>query len=268
MRDASDVDLDYRGKGDARGRDAAIARLAGRQHGVVSRGQLAALGLGRPAIDYRVMHGRLHTVHRGVYAVGHRALTRQGAFMAAVLVADGGVLSHRSAAALLGIRPADRNVVDITVLRHLKHRPRVVIHRAQLPADEITTRAGIPVTTPTRTLLDLASLISPQELERAATEAEIHRLGSPTSLDTLVARYPRREGTAAIRALLRDRRIGQNVTKKDLELRFLAFLDANRLPRPRINARIDLDRHVARRPMSFPAARSLRWCHSTLRRLP
>jgi very-short-patch-repair endonuclease len=242
MRDASDLDLDYRGKGHARGRDEAIARLAGGQHGVVSRAQLAALGLGRPAIDYRVMHGRLHTVHRGVYAVGHRALTRQSMFMAAVLIADGAVLSHRSAAALLGIRPADRNVVDITVPRHLKHRPRLVIHRTQLPADEITTRDGIPVTTPTRTLLDLAPLISPQELERAATEAEIHRLGSPTSLDALVARYPRREGTAAIRRLLRDRQIGRNVTKRDLELRFLAFLDANRLPRPRINARIDLSR--------------------------
>src|SRR4029079_17807778 len=120
MRHSSDTDHDYRGQRHALGRDAAIARLAGRQHGVVSRAQLAALGLAPHVVDYRVMHGRLHAVHRGVYAVGHRALTRDGVFMAATLVVDGAVLSHRSAAALLGIRPADRSAVDITVGRQVR----------------------------------------------------------------------------------------------------------------------------------------------------
>jgi very-short-patch-repair endonuclease/predicted transcriptional regulator of viral defense system len=235
-----DVHHDYRGQGHALGRDAPIARLAGCQHGVVSRAQLAALGLEPHMVDYRVMVGRLHAVHRGVYAVGHRALTRDGMFMAATLVADGAVLSHRSAAALLGMRPADRSVVDITVGRQLRHRDRVVIHRAHLPPDEVTTRHGILVTSPARTLLDLAPLISPQELERAATEAEVQRLGSRTSLAALVARYPKRSGTAEIRRLLRDGQIGRNVTKRELELRFLTFLDAAKLPRPRINARVEL----------------------------
>jgi very-short-patch-repair endonuclease len=114
-----------------------------------------------------------------------------------------------------------------------------VIHRAQLPADEITTHDRIPVTSAARTLLDLAAVPTPQQLERAATEAEIRRLGSPTSLADLVARYPRRPGTPAIRRLLERHDIGRNITKRELELRFLAFLDDNLLPRPRINHEAD-----------------------------
>ena len=160
--------------------------------------------------------------------------------MAATLVADGAVLSHRSAAALLAIRPSERREIDITVPRAIKPRERLDIHRMPLRPDEITRRNGIPVTTPARTLFDLATVVSPQELERAATEAEIQRLGSPTSLAVLVARYPRRTGNAAVRALLAARTIGRHVTKRELELRFLTFLDAHRFPRPRTNATIPL----------------------------
>jgi very-short-patch-repair endonuclease len=220
--------------------DRAIATLAGRQHGVIARSQLVALGLGRGAIARRIERERLHVLHRGVYAVGHRALTRRSAWMAAVLIADGAALSHRSAAALWGVLGAERRNVEITVTRHVRPRPRIDVHEGPLPRDEVTTRNAIPVTTPARTLLDLAAVVSPHHLERAATEAEIQRLTSPTSLADLVARYPTRTGTKAIRALLNARDIGRNVTKHQLELRFLAFLGAHRLPRPRINATVDV----------------------------
>ena len=219
--------------------DAALAALAGRQHGVVSRAQLAELGIGRGAIARRLEAGRLHPLHRGVYAVGHRALTREGAWMAAVLIADGAVLSHRSAAALWGIRPSEQPKVEITASQNLRPRPRLRIHRATLPGDEVTVRRGIPVTTPARTLLDLAAVVPYHHLARAATEAEIRRLSSPTSLADLVARYPRRPGTPAVRRLLETRDIGRNVTRRELELRFLAFLDAHDVPRPHINATVD-----------------------------
>ena len=160
--------------------------------------------------------------------------------MAAVLVADGAVLSHRSAAALWVLRRSDRTAVEITVPRALRPRARLEIHEGRLPPDEVTTHDGILVTTPARILLDLAAVVSPQHLERAATEAEIHRLGSPTSLAALVGRYPTRTGTKTIRRLLNARDIGRNITKHQLELRFLAFLDAHRLPRPRINATVDV----------------------------
>ena len=220
--------------------DVEIARLAGRQHGVVSRSQLVGLGLARGAIARRLEHGRLHPLHRGVYAVGHRVLSQRGIWMAATLVAEHAVLSHRSAAALHRIHQSDRGLIDITVPQALRARPRLDIHQARLPPDEITTKYGIRVTTPARTLLDLAAVLDPTWLERAATEAEIRRLASPTSLEALVGRYPRREGTKAMKELLAANRIGTAVTKRELELRFLAFLDTRRLPRPRINAVVDI----------------------------
>ena len=83
-----------------------LSELAARQHGVVSVRQLAQLGLGKDAVGRRARDGRLHLVRRGVYAVGHTRLTREGRWMVAVLGSGpGAVLSHRSAAALWGIRP-------------------------------------------------------------------------------------------------------------------------------------------------------------------
>jgi hypothetical protein len=240
MASAFEVKPDSGAERRTRGIDTAIAALAARQHGVVSRRQLAALGISRRAIGHRLENGRLHPLHRGVYAVGHRVLPQNAAYMAATLVADHAVLSHRSAAALWGIRPTERERTEITVPRALRSRPRLQIHQARVESDERTVRHGIPVTTPARTLLDLAAVLSPTRLERAVTEAEIRRLTSPTSLDALVARHPNRPGTAAVRALLDQDRIGQAITREELELRFLTFLDDERLPRPQTNAIVEL----------------------------
>ena len=160
--------------------------------------------------------------------------------MAATLVTEDAVLSHRAAAALWGIRPDDRSLTDIVVSRSWKPRPRVQLHRTTLRDDEITRHDGIPVTTPARTLLDLAAIVPYHHLERAATEAEIRRLGSPTSLADLVARYPRRPGTPAIRR-------------------------APRAPRHRpqhheAGARAPLPR-LPRRPRTAPAARQHQGIH-------
>jgi len=230
-----EVSVDNQRKPETAGLDAAIATLAGAQHGVVARRQLVELGLAPSAIEYRIAHGRLHALHRGVYAVGHQALRREAHWMAATLITKTAVLSHRSAAAVWGIRPVDRERIEIIVPRWLAPRDRLEIRQARLAADEVTTQSGIAVTTAARTLLDLAGVVPYHHLERAATEAEIRRLGSPTSLADLVARYPTRKGTAALRKLIAARDIGRNITKQELELRFLAFLDAHRLPRPHIN---------------------------------
>ena len=202
----------------------------------MAREQLAALGLGRGAIQHRVGRGLLHGVHRGVYAVGHRLLSRDGHRMAAVLAAGpGAVLSHRSAAALWAIRDTSRAGIEITAA-HKCRRPGIDAHRGAVPPDEVTVRRGIPVTTVSRTLLDLAAVVSEQQFEHALNEAEIGRLTSPLSLDALIARYPRRNGTAAIkRALEKQRQIGEAVTKSAMERRFLELVDANGLQRPKTN---------------------------------
>src|SRR4051812_25322485 len=103
MAHAPSIDHIYGGQTTARAADAAIADLSRRQHGVVSRAQLPALGLGRRAIDNRVECGRLHVIHSGVYAVGHPLPSQRGLWMAAALAGGAGaVLSYRDAAALWG----------------------------------------------------------------------------------------------------------------------------------------------------------------------
>jgi predicted transcriptional regulator of viral defense system len=222
--------------------DARIAELAEWQHGVAGRRQLEELGLGGNAIDRRLRLGRLHRVHRGVYAVGHRVLSREGRWMAAVLVyGSDAVLSHRSAAELWGIRDHSSRAIEVTA--HSKSRSQGTIQRhfAVLPKDEVTIRNGIPVTIVPRTLFDLAAVVPTPQVEHALRQSERLRLYDALSLDDLLARYPRRHGSRAIRECLRRLRdLPAGVTREELEARFVAFLDRSGFPRPQLNAWIDL----------------------------
>ena len=218
--------------------DTWIAEAAGRQHGVVSRRQLIELGVRPGAIKWRLAHGRLHSVSRGVYAVGHQALSREGRWMAAVLYAGpGAVLSHRPAAAHWGFRPTARIVVEVSVPSWRRPRHGLRIHQAALRPDEVTELRGIPVTTVPRTLFDLAAVLgSKRELRRALNEVEILRFRDRLSLADLVARYPRRAGAATIRALLGEWNPGETATRSVLEERFLDFVHPAGLPAPELNA--------------------------------
>jgi hypothetical protein len=218
-----------------------MARLAERQHGVVARRQLLELGIGRRAIGNRLSAGRLHPIHRGVYAVGHRIIPARGRWMAAVLAGGpGAVLSHRSAGSLWGMLRSARTVADVTNVG--RHRPRagVRLHRSRLPSDEVTSVDEIPVTSPPRTLLDLAAVLGAHALERAMEQAEALRLTDSLRLDDVLMRYPRRPGTAALREILARGYAASTVTRSDLEDRFLAFLDARGLPRPQVNVGIEV----------------------------
>jgi very-short-patch-repair endonuclease len=160
--------------------------------------------------------------------------------MAGVLAGgDGTVLSHRTAAALWGIRDTSRRDIEITTPGRRRTRAGLVVHEATVPRDEQTWHDGIPVTTPARTLLDLAALLDEHQLARAAERAEALRLGSPTSLADLVARYPRRPGVPTLRKLVEADRVAATRTRSELERRFLTLLDAEGLPRPLVNERID-----------------------------
>ncbi len=220
-----------------------IAASAVRQHGVVSRAQLVALGIGRGAIELRVRRGRLHVVHRGVYAVGHPLLTVEGRWMAAVLASGpSAVLSHRSAAMLWGIRATDRAAIEVTAPACGRGRPGLQRHRLALSVDEVTVHKGISVTTVPRTLLDLASVLDARQLKRAVNEADVLRLGGALSLQDLVERYPGRPGIARARALLAQRSIGATITRRELEKRFQELIAGTDLPRPQTNAWIEAGR--------------------------
>jgi very-short-patch-repair endonuclease len=157
--------------------------------------------------------------------------------LAAVLAAgSGAALSYRSAAALWGIRNEARTRIEVSVPRHRRSTARLELHWVEMQDDEVQVERGIPVTTPTRTLFDLAAVVPAHQLEAAFNEAEYRRLPSPVSLDALVARYPRRRGTAAIRRLLDNhRRNGETRTRNELERALIALVDAHGLSRPSIN---------------------------------
>lgn len=217
-----------------------MAELAARQHGVVARAQLVALGMGRRHIDQLLSRGRLHPLHRGVYAVGHRLLTRESRWVAAVFAAgEGAMLSHRSAAELWGLwRPRD-GAIELTRNRKIRRQAEIVAHRREVPSDERGVVDGIPVTSPFRTAFDLAAVLDERALERAWNEVKVRGLTDRLSPWDLLRRYPRRRGTAAWRRLL-ESEAPEGVTRSELEEAFLAFLDACGLPRPRLNAALSL----------------------------
>jgi very-short-patch-repair endonuclease len=196
--------------------DAKIAALAARQHGVVSIRQLREAGLSDDAVAGRVAQGRLHRVHRGVYAVGHPGLGFEGRCMAAVLTLGDGVVSHRSAAALWRLLPMAPGPIDVSVRsrggRRRHHGVRV--HRPRSLALEGLARCHrIPVTTPARTISDLRRTAPAAELRRAIRQAEALGLAMGT------------EATG-------DR------TRSELEYLFLRFCRRHRLPMPEVNVPI------------------------------
>jgi very-short-patch-repair endonuclease len=223
--------------------DAEIAALAARQHGVVATRQLAALGLPQRAVSHRAAAGRLHRVHRGVYAVGHPILTANGHRMAAVLACGpAAALSHASAAALWEIRPTSATRIDVSVRGPggRAKRARVRVHRAAtLREDEITKYEAIRVTTPARTLLDLASSLPRRALERALDQAELNELFDQTALQAAVDRHRGERGAGELSSALAHHRVGTTATKSELEERMLALCDRHGLSRPRVNAWIE-----------------------------
>jgi very-short-patch-repair endonuclease len=188
---------------------------------------LLTLGLSPQTLDRRVRSGRLYVVHRGVYAVGHPVLTREGRWMAAVLVAGAGaVLSHGTAAAAWDLRPPS-GAIHVTVpgTGGRRRRAGLRIHRSTT-LDDTTSVRGIPVTGPLRTIVDLATVLEGRPLEHAldladqrhlVDFAELRQRPLPRSLQAVLSLY------------------AQTVTRSELEECFLALCDAHRLPRPMSN---------------------------------
>lgn len=234
-------------------RDRGIAEVAARQHGVISVDQLHRAGFTKHDVLHRVRTGRLHRIHRGVYAVGHPAISREGRWMAAVLACGqatatpkgaeidldlerretvldrwGATVSHRSAAVLWGLLPMTNAPVDVSVPGGggRARRRGIRLHRSStLSPAAVILQQGIPVTTPARTVSDLQrtvstgrrrGLISAKELRRAIRQADV--LGLP----------------------LGDQ-VGGDRSRSDLERDFLRLCRRHRLPAPRVNTRVGPD---------------------------
>ena len=214
----------------------AIARIGGRQDNVITREQLVASGLGRGAIAHRVATGAWQRLHRNVYLMGPAPPTRMARARAAALSSAGAVVSHRTAAALLGLLPERRDEVDLTVVaRNPKSRSGIRLHRVgAFGPGEVTNMRGIPLTSVARTICDMAATEPASEVEHAYQEALYRRIVSPRGLAAVIKREPRRRGAPVIRALIDDPRM----TRSERERMLLKLIDAAQLPKPLTNVRL------------------------------
>jgi hypothetical protein len=219
-----------------------MVALAERQHALITLSQLQLHGLGKAAVAKRAKDGRLYRVHRGVYAVGRPSLTQCGRWMAAVLAyGPTAVLSHRSAAAVHGLRPDNRAKADVTLpSSSVKPRLGIEVHRSiTLTAADVTEVDGIPCTTVARTLVDLGEDVDQQAVERAVGQAEVLGVFDGEAVEDALKRAGPRRGAGLLSAVLEDFR-EPTLTRRELEARFLALCRQGSLPSPAVNAWVTL----------------------------
>ncbi len=221
------------------GLEVAISAIAIAQDGVFELSQVAQPGLGRRAIQRRAASGRLFRMYQRVYSiVPPSLLTREGRFMAAVLACGpGAVLSHRSAAALLGLRRTERSGIDVTVPgRNSRTHAGIDVHRSMtLAAQDVTVVQGIPCTTIARTMLDVAEVIRARQLERVFEQAEQEEVLDFRALGEQLDRNQTRVGAKRVRALMGDYTAGMGVTWSQLEAAFMAMIAPAGIPMPMVN---------------------------------
>ncbi len=221
--------------------DQCVAAVAGAQSGVIAARQLAACGLDACAVKVRADRGSLHPVFHGVYGVGHGALTRMGLFTAAVLACgDRAILGHRAAAAHHRLHPWDElNDVEVIVARNAGRRiDGIRAHRSRVDPRDVWRRGGILITSPARTILDLAATTPAQPLRRLVRDALAEGRVSIRQLTDVVDRHRGHRGVAALRRLIAD---GYVPTRSELEDRALDLILAAAIPKPEINPRVEFD---------------------------
>jgi len=212
--------------------------LATRQHGVVTRWQLASLGFGVKAIEAALGEGRLSQVHEEVFAVGHTRVSQRGQWWAAVLAyGPDAVLSHQSGAVLWELRRRRRGPIHVTAAlgrQGVRRRRGIWIHRCKLRAEETTVHEGIRVTTVGRTLFDLAEVAPYEEVKKAAEAADRRNLLRLRELEEVCERGNGRRALRPVHRLLVE--LGAPAEgRSPLEIRFAKFLHARRIPAPAQN---------------------------------
>jgi putative AbiEi antitoxin of type IV toxin-antitoxin system/uncharacterized protein DUF559 len=221
--------------------DVTVARLAAEEWGVLSGAELDRCGLTRRMIAERVDRGQLHWLHRGVYAVGHPSVSVEGRFLAAVKACGpGAVLSHFSAAVLWDMVDWDERYPEVTVRDTTPRVHRgIVVHRTRyLEARDRRRHKGIPVTSPARTALDLASVLPARAARRAVRQALSDRWLAMHNLLKILERQPRRPGAKALRRIVAT---GPAPTRSMLEDVVLDLILAAGLEHPDVNLPIVVD---------------------------
>lgn len=233
------------------------AQLAAVQHGVISRQQAFQLGLSKSTIYRRVDSGGWVVVLPGVYRLTSVPTSWRQRLMAACVWSEG-FASHRSAAALGGLDGFPPGPIEVSTTRKINSRAGVIVHRVdQLPAHKVTVLDGIPVTTPTSTLLDLGAVVDPTKVEFALEDALRKGLTSLPRLrwELREAGGRGRRGTGILRSLLAERPPGYAPTESSMEVRLLRLIKKARLPAPEAQFVIkDQGKFVARPDFAYPMA--------------
>jgi len=217
--------------------DRAVARIASRQHGVITIRQLLAAGLSRDAVAGRIKRGLLHREFRGVYRVGHRAPSIEARYMAAVLACcDGAVLSGLAAAYFYGLIKRSSPPPPEVTGSFASRVAGIVTHRARnLDRRDTALHRLIPITTAPRTLVDLAVTLSPDDLALAAHEAEVKYRVNAKKLYAALARRPKAPGASKLHGIFD----GQRIKLSELERLFVELLRSAGLPLPLTNRPAD-----------------------------
>jgi very-short-patch-repair endonuclease len=215
-------------------RDRVVGALADRQHGVVARHQLLAAGQTPRVIRRAVEAGRLRPVFRGVYAVGHVALSREAWWMAALLACGpDAALSHRTAATLWGLRTEAPLPVDVTTsTAHGRKHARITTHRTRLHPLDALVIDDLRVTTPSRTIVDMAATLEGRALREVVERAQDQRRFDPQDIEATIARAGRPPGTRRLEDLIALMSPDADNARSHLERVFLRLVRRARLPRP------------------------------------
>jgi very-short-patch-repair endonuclease len=213
--------------------------LAARQHGVVTRKQLLALGMSEEAVEHRIHRGRLHRLRRGVYVVGRPAVSRAGQLMAAALSCGSRArISHYGAGWLWGISTWEERIDVVVPNGVFRRRPGIQVHRRlDLDSEEKRRVHGIPVTDPVNTIVDLASSMSDARLERTIRETDRLGLADPESLREALDEMPSRPGTGRLRGVLEAASF--SLTDSELERRFLRLVRRGGLSLPKTQVQLN-----------------------------
>jgi very-short-patch-repair endonuclease len=207
---------------------------------VVARWQLLEAGVTARQIVRRLHNGRLHEIHRGVYLVGHTIAPRYAPEMAALLACGpSATLSHKTAGALWNLipHPAPGDVHVTIPPERTAARPRIKIHRARLDSRDVRHRHRLALTSPPRTILDMAATVDLGELERLMAEAQYRHLASEAELRSQLHRNPGKRGTATLRHVL-DLPGGPRCTRSPAERGMLRLLRAAEITGYEANVRI------------------------------
>jgi hypothetical protein len=225
----------------------AVTRLAARQHDLVTSTQLRRAGLTKDALHRWLRGGHVHRVHRGVYLVGATRLGERGRIHAAVLACGpGAVVSHRSAAFLLGIGGRLPRVIDVIVPRQRGRRlDGIRFHDVPYPAaHELVLVDGILCTSPARTIVDLAGTYGGKEMRETVGRAASAKVLDLAAIDAILAGGPSRRGAPCLRRVVEDwREVAATANFEDarslFEVKLLPLIAAAGLPMPRVNAPVE-----------------------------